>query len=74
MDVQQAVSMPHLVNSFGTYQIEAGTWAEDLEGPLSDLGYATNVTPLTSGLHAIAFGAQLEGGADPRHGGIALGD
>jgi gamma-glutamyltranspeptidase / glutathione hydrolase len=34
MDVQEAVSMPHLVNSFGTYQIEAGTWAEDLAEPL----------------------------------------
>ncbi len=74
MDVQEAVSMPHLVNSFGTYQIEAGTWAEDLVEPLSDLGFETNVTAMTSGLHAISLGDRLQGGADPRREGIALGE
>lgn len=74
MDVQQAVSMPHLVNSFGTYQIEAETWAEELDTPLSDLGFQTNVTALTSGLHAISIGDRLQGGADPRREGIALGE
>ncbi|MDD7971017.1 gamma-glutamyltransferase [Roseinatronobacter alkalisoli] len=74
MDVQQAAMMPHLVNSFGTYQIEAGTWAEELVAPLSDLGFQTNVTALTSGLHAISLGDQLLGGADPRREGIALGE
>lgn len=74
MDVQEAVSMPHLVNSFGTYQIEAGTWAEDLVEPLGDLGFETNVTALTSGLHAISIGDTLRGGADPRREGIALGE
>ncbi|MEO0569969.1 MAG: gamma-glutamyltransferase, partial [Pseudomonadota bacterium] len=28
MDVQQAVSLPHLLNRFGTYDVEAGTGAE----------------------------------------------
>jgi gamma-glutamyltranspeptidase / glutathione hydrolase len=74
MDVQEAVSMPHLVNSFGTYQIEAGTWAEDLAEPLGELGFETNVTALTSGLHAISIGDGLSGGADPRREGIALGE
>lgn len=74
MDVQQAVSMPHLVNSFGTYQIEAGTWAEDLVEPLGELGFQTNVTALTSGLQAISLGERLAGGADPRREGIALGE
>lgn len=74
MNVQEAVAMPHLVNSFGTYQIEAGTAAEDLTGPLSDMGYQTNVTALTSGLHAISLGDGLQGGADPRREGIALGE
>ena len=74
MDVQEAVAMPHLINSFGTYQIEAGTWAEDLTTPLTDMGYQTNVTALTSGLHAISIGDGLQGGADPRREGIALGE
>lgn len=74
MDVQAAVSMPHLVNAFGTYSLEEGTWAADLEGPLQELGYQTRVTALTSGLQAIAIGEGLRGGADPRREGIALGD
>jgi gamma-glutamyltranspeptidase/glutathione hydrolase len=74
MDVQVALDMPHLVNSFGTYQIEAGTMAEDLTTPLQDMGFATNVTALTSGLHAISLGDGLQGGADPRREGIALGE
>ncbi len=40
MDVQQAVSMPHLVNRFDTYDLEeGGTWAVELAQPLSALGY-----------------------------------
>ncbi|MCC5972327.1 MAG: gamma-glutamyltransferase [Pararhodobacter sp.] len=74
MDVQEAVSMPHLVNSFGTYALEADSWAADMAGELEAMGYQTNVTALNSGLHAIAIGARLQGGADPRREGIALGE
>ncbi|MEL6689829.1 MAG: gamma-glutamyltransferase [Pseudomonadota bacterium] len=73
MDVQQAVSLPHLVNRFGTYDLEADTAAVALEGPLSDMGFEVNQRGLTSGLHAIAVGDTLTGGADPRREGIALG-
>ena len=73
MDVQQAVSMPHLVNRFGTYDLEQGTWAADLEQPLAALGYEVNARSLNSGLHAISVGEVLRGGADPRREGIALG-
>lgn len=74
MDAQQAVAMPHLVNNFGTFNIEAGTAAEDLQQPLSDLGFETDAVALTSGLHAIVIGEGLQGGADPRREGIALGE
>lgn len=74
MDVQQAVSMPHLVNRFGTYDVEQGTSAEDLVDPLTTLGFEVNARDLNSGLHAISIGAQLQGGADPRREGIALGE
>ncbi|NNL34519.1 MAG: gamma-glutamyltransferase family protein, partial [Silicimonas sp.] len=75
MDVQQAVAMPHLVNRFGTYDLEAGTSAADLEGGLQALGYETNIRDLTSGLHAIAVTpGGLSGGADPRREGIAMGN
>ncbi|WP_159965972.1 gamma-glutamyltransferase [Profundibacterium mesophilum] len=74
MDVQQAVSMPHLVNRFGTFDIESDTEATDLETPLAQMGFETNLRDLTSGLHAIALGDELRGGADPRREGIALGE
>jgi gamma-glutamyltranspeptidase/glutathione hydrolase len=76
MNVQEAVAAPHLVNRFGPYDLEAGTAAAELEGPLQELGYETEVRDLTSGLHAIAIAEDgtLSGGADPRREGIALGD
>ena len=74
MDVQQALAAPHLVNRFGTFDLEAGTEAEALEGPLKEIGFETNIRDLTSGLHAIEVGETLKGGADPRREGIALGD
>jgi gamma-glutamyltranspeptidase/glutathione hydrolase len=74
MDVQQAVSMPHLVNRFGTYDVEEGTSAEDLAVQLTAIGFEVNARGLNSGLHAISIGDQLRGGADPRREGIALGE
>ncbi|MEF2071252.1 gamma-glutamyltransferase [Consotaella aegiceratis] len=75
MDVQEAVSLPHLVNRFGPFDLEAGTSAEDLAGPLAEAGFETNVTDLDSGLHGIVITAGgLEGGADPRREGVAIGD
>ena len=73
MDVQQAVAMPHLVNRFGTYDVEESTSAADLTTALADMGFEVNARGLTSGLHAISLGEALMGGADPRREGIALG-
>lgn len=73
MDVQQAVSVPHAVNRFGTYDVEEGTSAEGLTEALTGLGFEVDSRALTSGLHAIAIGDGLQGGADPRREGIALG-
>ncbi len=74
MDVQAAIAAPHLVNRFGTYDLEQGTAAADLEQALTEMGYEVSVRDLNSGLHAIAIGDGLQGGADPRREGIALGD
>lgn len=65
MDVQQAVSLPHLVNRFGTYDVEAGTSAEGFSDGLTQFGFEVNPRDLTSGLHAIEIGDGLSGGADP---------
>ncbi|MEO0938240.1 MAG: gamma-glutamyltransferase [Pseudomonadota bacterium] len=74
MDVQQAVSMPHAVNRFGTFDLEEGTSAEALAGPLQEMGFEVAIRGLNSGLHAIEITPDgLLGGADPRREGIALG-
>ncbi len=74
MPLQQALSLPHLVNRFGTYDVEEGTGAAELTPALTELGYEVNARALTSGLHAIEIGEQLKGAADPRREGIALGE
>lgn len=73
LDVQAAVSVPHMVNRFGTYDLEEGTSAAELQSPLTDIGFDVKVRGLNSGLHAISIGDSLQGGADPRREGIALG-
>lgn len=75
LDVQQAVGMGHALNRFGVYDLEEGTSAEALAAPLQAMGYEVKIGPQTSGLHAIAIGADgLQGGADPRREGLALGN
>jgi gamma-glutamyltranspeptidase/glutathione hydrolase len=71
MDPQQAVSLPHLINRFGPYDLEPG--ADGLVDELRGLGYHVSVTAQTSGLHVIEIGQGLTGGADPRREGLAYG-
>lgn len=75
MGIQQAIDLPHLVNRFGTYDLEQGTEAIRFKKTLEMMGYKVNIRDLNSGLHAILFkDGKLIGGADPRREGIALGD
>lgn len=75
MDIQQAINLPHAVNRFGTYDVEAGTAAERLVQPLEAMGYKVNSRSLNSGLHGIAIAEDgLAGGADPRREGVVIGE
>jgi gamma-glutamyltranspeptidase/glutathione hydrolase len=75
MPVEQIVAQPHLINRFGTYDIEAGTDAEKMAQPLKALGYEVKPGEMNSGLHAIEITADgLVGSADPRREGIAVGE
>jgi len=75
MDMQQAISMPHMVNMFGDYVLEEGTAAEETAAMLEMSEFSIAVRPLTSGLQGISITPDgLEGGADPRREGVALGD
>ncbi|RCK36688.1 gamma-glutamyltransferase [Thalassospira profundimaris] len=75
MPPQDAINMPHLVNRFGTFDIEAGTKAEALKPELEAMGFKTSVQDLNSGIHAIMITENgLIGGADPRREGIVIGE
>ena len=71
---QEMANLPHRINRFGTFDLEAGTEAEAMKADMEAMGYKTNVTDLNSGLHIIQKTADgLLGGADPRREGIASG-
>lgn len=75
MPVEQIVAQPHLINRFGTYDIEAGTTAERFAEPLKALGYEVKAGEMNSGLHAIEITeGGLVGSADPRREGVAVGE
>ena len=48
MNVQQAIALPHLVNRFGTYDVEKATAAESLAPKLEALGYKVKIRNLNS--------------------------
>ncbi len=67
--------MPHLVNRFGTFDLEAGTNAENLAPVLEGMGFETSIRDLNSGIHAIMITEDgLIGGADSRREGIVVGE
>lgn len=73
LNIQEAIASPNIVNRFGPMDIEAGLPAV-LTDELTALGFELNETELTSGLQGIVIGPEiLEGGADPRREGIAIG-
>ncbi len=75
MNVQQAIALPHVVNRFGTFDLEKGTKAESMATELEAMGYKTKVRDLNSGLHGIVVSEDgLEGGADPRREGVVIGE
>ena len=75
LNVQQAVSLPNHVNRNGPVEIETGTALVGLEAELAARGHEVVRRRLTSGLHAVAVTSDgLEGAADPRREGVALGD
>ncbi len=75
LDMQRALSLPHHVNRNGPTDLEAATDLASIEADLASRGHEVRQRKMTSGLHAIAVTDDgLEGGADPRREGVALGD
>ena len=74
-DAQGAVSLPTFGSRNGPFEIEAGPWAAGPAQAMRARGHSVRISPMTSGMHVIITrGEKLEGGADPRREGVALGD
>ena len=74
MDIQSAISLPHFVNRNGGTDLEKNTEAASLKEALEALGHKVSVRDLNSGLHGITINRHgLQGGADPRRVGRAIG-
>ncbi len=76
MPVAAALAAGHVSNRNGPTDLEAGTDAETLAADLTAMGHKTRIRDLNSGLAAIHVhgDGKLEGAADPRREGFALGD
>jgi gamma-glutamyltranspeptidase/glutathione hydrolase len=85
LTMQEAVSLPHVINRNGkTTEIENTASGSGLDGelrqfgklaaPLADMGYEIEVTALNSGLQGIRRlpDGTLDGGADPRREGVVI--
>ncbi len=75
LDVQKAISAPNYVVLNDVVELEKDTAITKLAQPLKKMGYQVVTKELTSGIHAIALkDGMLQGGADPRRDGVALGN
>ena len=75
LDVQAAIDLVHVSNRNGDTEIEPGPWGDAIAAELKARGHTIGRHELESGLHGIMRTPRgLEGGADPRREGVALGD
>ncbi|MGH7126046.1 MAG: gamma-glutamyltransferase [Stellaceae bacterium] len=75
MDVQAAIDLVHVSNRNGDTDVEAGSAGDAIAEELQARGHTAIRKPLESGLQGIMRTPRgLEGGADPRREGVALGD
>ena len=74
LSLQDAIALPHHINKNALTELEEGTLLEKIAPALEKLGHVVRIGPKTSGLHGIrVLPAGLEGGADPRREGVAMG-
>ncbi|MGF1771519.1 gamma-glutamyltransferase [Vibrio wakamikoensis] len=74
MTIQQAIDQPRMINRFGEMDIEVNTPLAEYAQQFEKMGFKVKARELNSGLHAIRITSEgLEGAADPRREGIAVG-
>lgn len=75
MDIQAAISLPNRSLRGDTIELERGTALVDIQSELKAMGHDVRLRTLTSGLQGITIrNGVIQGGADPRREGIAVGD
>lgn len=75
LDAQAAVNLPILINRNGPTQIESTPAADALAAALVDMGHQVKRDAVNSGLHVIQVTPKgIQGGADQRRDGMAMGD
>ncbi len=74
-DVRTAIEQPRIGAQNRAEELERGTTAADLADGLRAMGHAPKVVQMNAAVQAIAVTPNgLEGWADPRRDGVALGD
>ena len=74
MDVQSAIELPNMGSRNRATEIERGTPLERTAATLKAMGHEVRELDFPSGLHGVMWTpGGLEGGADPRREGVALG-
>ena len=75
-DAEEAADLPSFGSRNGPFEVEQGTAAEtSLEPALVKAGETVKAADMNTGVHIIVSrGDHLEGGADRRREGVALGD
>ena len=76
LDIQKAIDLPNFLNRNGPLELEKGTKLEGLKQALEAMGHEVKLfSRRTSGLNGIRVTKSgIEGGADKRREGVALGD
>ena len=75
LDPAQASALVNFGSTEDVVMIEPGAAWDPLAASLDAMGHEVRRVPMTSGEHVIAVTHDgLEGGADPRREGVALGD
>jgi len=75
LDMQDAIDLPNFLNRNRGTELEKDVGLEALKGPLEALGHKVRMIGRQSGLQGIRVTkGGLQGGADSRREGIALGD
>ena len=73
-NAQEAASVAHGINKFGTYYIEKDTYMGKLLPSLEAMNYKVKLRSFSSGLNVVHIDDKLYGGSDHRREGIAIGN